>query len=629
MERKKIQASDLITLMTNKPKGELLIAHYEVIDDIKISENEFLCEQIIFDNVAFQNHVLFQNISNYETIYFHNCTFINSLSFSNFDISTKTIKVHTHNRKIKINIQSCTINTLNLCDKSKFDGDINIFETNISNLFIENIIIENGNLNILNCHEINMHKYGGFKGIKCKQVDIHSNNFLNSVSFFDIEADFISFVGNNFKSSFYLDSELDFNVSFWNNIFLSQSMLGLYNAKFSITLNQNTFKKDLYVRLHGKFIELAKFEFIKNEIEGSCLIEPLEPTLKNHLYKITEILLVDNKINNQFVLGCSEPTSKIDLQRIKIGNTGFAKGEINTYNILTRNFELVGYFDSTNRLVISEMAIQELIIKKFTNSGTVQFLNCDVPENPETTFSATDSVLGNMQFRNFDINGFQTVNIDNTDLSTISISPISYKPILAEKIISQNTRLTLRKRIKNLFSKQNEDSDDVIRLNQERDIFRQLKLVCEKAGDRSASLYYKSYEMRTLHRELIRTKRLLNSNRLLLALSRTNSYGQNYWWPILWAFLFTAFFYVTIFTGISSQIEFKWSLNYEDWKYSAGILFENFPLMFKMLNPVYDLTKFAETRDINHWTWLFEYLHKLTLAFFVFQTISAFRKFVK
>ncbi|MGL5892833.1 MAG: hypothetical protein ACRC3B_23265, partial [Bacteroidia bacterium] len=115
----------------------------------------------------------------------------------------------------------------------------------------------------------------------------------------------------------------------------------------------------------------------------------------------------------------------------------------------------------------------------------------------------------------------------------------------------------------------------------------------------------------------------------LLAISRTNSYGQNYWWPIFLAFLFTLLFYIAIFTGISPQLEFKFTVNPKAWWGSIVILSENFPVMFKMLNPVYDLNRFPEPLEINSWVWPFEYLHKLTLAFFIFQTISAFRKFVK
>lgn len=596
MSRERINSSDIL----NKINGDANFTFHnkEVTGELKI-DGSTPFNNIRFNNVVFYNDVFFYNINEFKSIEFENCEFHSNLRFESLGLpmSDKAI-----NREI--NFSDCKKIDALIFEKIN-SSDISIIASNISCLCFRDINCAGRKLKITDCEEI-----------KC----------FESISM-----------------SVFQD------VSIEKNTILSDFVLS-ENGLESIVIQENDFKQGINFNQNNK---INMVEICKNKFRSAQIAFPITTDYVAKKIKLTENSIEDDfKLyfsefsnstknpglelhNNRFIGGftCmpSSENKTISIDELKIDYTGLSIGEVNFSNIIIEKFSSTGHIDSASRLIFNNVMFQNIDLDSFTNKGVVQYFNCTAKNNATTKLKINNSVLGDMQFRNSTIDSFNSIELSNTDLSLITISPIPHKPISGEKIISKSRGLNGIERIKFLFKKVIEDDEAVKSLRQERDIFRQLKLVCEKAGDRTSALYYKSYEMKTLHRELIRTKRFFNANRLLLALSRTNSYGQNYWWPIFWAIVFTTFFYIIIFTGISSQLEFKFTLNPTALRESASVLWDNFPLMFKMLNPVYDLTRFPgiDISKINPWVWFFEYVHKLTLAFFIFQTISAFRKFVK
>jgi len=163
---------------------------------------------------------------------------------------------------------------------------------------------------------------------------------------------------------------------------------------------------------------------------------------------------------------------------------------------------------------------------------------------------------------------------------------------------------------------------------QKRELFRQLKFAMEKQGDKIQSLVFKQYEL-IAYRQELHSSIGRYDEKFIMLLNRSNSYGQNWWKPVLWAIGFTSLFYylITIFQSPEiSGMDFSGAGVSHLWY----ILWKNFGVFFQMLNPVHIIDKISEgAQYISKMTYFLDYLYRIILSYLIFQTISAFRKYVK
>lgn len=596
MSRESINSSDIL----KKINGDVVFTiHNKDVTGELIVDGSKSFNNIFFHNVVFYNDVLIYDIDKFISIGFFNCEFHANLRFESLGLP-ESGKEKAIDRNISIN--NCK-KVSALFFERIHSINISINTSKIDCLNLSDVNCLGGKLEITNCQEIVY--FDSINSSIFQDVLVENNTILSDVFLSENEFRTVTIKENDFKQGIYFNQGNKIN-----QFEISNNKFRFAQIAFSISTD--------YV--------LEKFDLSENKVEEDfkLFFAEFSPTSQK-----TSLRLCNNRFLGRFICMPSDENKTITINDLKIEYSGLSSGEVNFSDIIIEKFSSTGYLDSASRLIFNKAQFQNVDFDSFTNKGVVQYFNCMAKNNPSTKLKIKNSVLGDMQFRNFTIDSFSSIEMSNTDLSLITISPIPHKPISADKIVSQANNQKIKHRIKNLFIEQNEDNEAVNSLRQERDIFRQLKLVCEKAGDRSGALYYKSYEMQTLHRELIRTKRFYNANRLLLTLSRTNSYGQDYYKPVIWALSITILFYIPIYTGISPQLAFKWSISPQDWWDSLVLLCKNKYLIARMLNPIYDINKFGDQEAIHPATWLFEYLHKLTLAFFIFQTISAFRKFVK
>jgi len=150
----------------------------------------------------------------------------------------------------------------------------------------------------------------------------------------------------------------------------------------------------------------------------------------------------------------------------------------------------------------------------------------------------------------------------------------------------------------------------------------------EKQGDRIQSLEFKQYEM-IAYRNALNLSKGKIGERLIMWVNRSNSYGQNWWKPVLWAIGITALFYFLITTAQSPDINgVEFSRNGANRLWST--LWKNLGVFFQMLNPVHLIDKMSEgAQEINKMTYFLDYLYRIIISYLIFQTISAFRKYVK
>ena len=140
----------------------------------------------------------------------------------------------------------------------------------------------------------------------------------------------------------------------------------------------------------------------------------------------------------------------------------------------------------------------------------------------------------------------------------------------------------------------------------------------ERQANRIQALQFKQYEMQAYKEELKRTKRFYNRERIILWANQTNNHGQNWTKPILLAIGFSLI--LISFTTFSV---------YEDW-WSLEVIKENIKHYPRMMNPAFSLKSiFGESKNFSFGANLWALLQRISMSFFIYQTVVAFRRYGK
>jgi hypothetical protein len=297
-----------------------------------------------------------------------------------------------------------------------------------------------------------------------------------------------------------------------------------------------------------------------------------------------------------------EKNSRIN--RLHINCSRNVSGNLRFEAIEIPNLSLMG-INTDASIIFSHVLFQTVKLSDFTNLGMLQFVHVGTISNETSHFIIARADLGKTQFSNVSFTDF-TMSINDSDITNILSSSVKwfhYKQ-LNENIHTQENYL------------------------QKREIFRQLKFAMEKQGDRIQSLVFKQYEMIAYRQEVHASKGRWDE-RFIMLVNRSNSYGQNWWKPILWAIGITVLFYYFITIAQSPDIN-GIQLSGVGASRLGNVLWKNFGVFFQMLNPVHLIEKINEgAQEISKMTYFLDYLYRIILSYLIFQTISAFRKYVK
>jgi hypothetical protein len=246
----------------------------------------------------------------------------------------------------------------------------------------------------------------------------------------------------------------------------------------------------------------------------------------------------------------------------------------------------------------------------------------------------TNSYLGNTQFLSTDLKSFDSINIKNSDVTQISASCVKWFD--KENIEKNSNQVKLNWNKKFTFWLQslvcNVDESDLM-LNEyrlRREVYRQLKFATEKNGDRIQSLIFKEYEMDSYRKELRLSRKVIDNDRFITWSNLSNNHGQNWVKPVVFSVIFTFVFYVILIVAQSNKLYFSPARNFIDFKITYSELRENLRVFPQLFNPTRAVDKlFPSANYISGYVYTIDYLQRLVLAYFIYQTISAFRKFSK
>lgn len=592
-------------------KSHLELTKYKVSDKVII--DDFNGQSITLRGCTFDKDVKFDSIDLSCGIRLIDCAFKGNIEFNNITIS-----------KVDFDLKDADVNDSLLLSNCKIERQ---FAIHNKSQIIRNIHIKDGSeINQLFLTEL-----------RCKEGGIQiSNSTINEVKTFS-QCSFVNHIRFDnciFKGQIRFENNDTSDYSFINSIFEKDVWIWAGQVKRGVTFNGGEFKDTFRIeaiRTEGgsnlsifdaKFYDTftIDYEYYREDLKIND--GPKTIWIKNSIF------------NNKLVLhGKKEKFSPYQLQKMHIQCTDKLKGEIVTENFIIH--ELI--IDGTNKyasLHFIDNSYSNIRIEKFSNYSSVQFINLNAFTEPkeQPSLKINNSYLGQTQFINTSFKHFR-VSIINSDVGKIILSNVIWfdlDQIDTTKIRFGNHWHFVLSHLFTSNKTMHKHYGDYVAIPQNiRETFRQLKFASEQQGNRIQALKFRQFEMLYYLYELRLSKKFFNQDRIILELGRSNSHGLNWVKPVLILLGITTV-YTCIYAWYTSPLlGFRPATSWLDIRLTFTELWYNLNIFPKLLNPINSLDniigdQYSKSRFLN----FLDVSFKIIYAFFVFQIISAFRKYI-
>lgn len=554
-----------------------------LIENAEISElvtfhNDLEAVGVVVKNCVFKNHVYFENVDLKYGINFINCKFEKVLSFENCRANQYDQVYNYYGYHIEF--YNTEIKDLSFIGNNQIDRGVKIYNKSlIGNLEVRSLISNNGSFSILNStvetrFDISQGRFFS--------IDVRENSLLKSkVRFENVMSGSITFTESLFEK----------DIHIW------AGQVG------SFTFNDGVFNDDLNIKavpIRGS-LSIIGAQF-KKTVEFT-----LNDTTNEKIGSFNNVYIKSNKFGEQLIIdGANTPINdfSVDFSKQLEGSI-----YINSCKILTTKLSGDNY---SGNLVFNNCCFNKFSFDLLYNYSTISLISVgSFDEKPE--FAIINSNLGKTHFFNINFNTFDSIIISNSILTEIVTANIKwFEPEIINSI----------------------GLPSAFEYSEKREIYRQLKYTLEKQGDRINSLRFKSLEMKAYKQEsFAKCKwylRLFSNDRFILCLGETNNFGLNWWKPVLLLLGFCLLFYFLIVVGISEKLDYCFYFNLNSLKNTVNE-FCKFSYTFpQLLNPIHDIDKiYKKDYNFGFGVYILDYTLKLFIAFFIYQIISAFRKFMK
>ena len=587
--------------------------HFPTID---LKGNVYKAKYAIFNNIIFDGLVHFDSVNFSLGFEFEKCTFMEPFVLTNISASG-------HDPVLNPNSENLVFKNCTFQQKVIIEGQNNRLERSL--VFEECTFVKGIEIQILNV---------SLEGLSFNKCTIKENFHLNNIhlntsltirdcnvecltTFFDIQGEDISIVGNN---------------TFNDNVNINTCKL-----KSGIIFNDGVFKKDFWLYL----IETKEsgLNIINSYFEKSLKVFTHWENQKP-ITGINKFYLNGCKFNDGFdVYGSQELfANKPIVEVIELVVSPDLKG-----NILFKDIDIgvlsIGGFNAVANIKFEHVDINQIKMKSFINNAGFIFSGVRVSDTTwfrdsnrnfvrDSAIYIDETNFGKAQFFMTDFSSFSKVAFHNNIVIDISTSMVKwFSPeqlddgneknniIRLESALNQNDKIAIRN-AKMILSNE---------YNRLKEIYRQLKIIARRQGDMPLSLYYKSLEM-NCYRKQVNYKSSRDWNELIILWSnQTNDFGQN-WLKALGLFIIFSFIsYVPIALVLNSAAVLD-----DCCKFGSMSLFENIENWIIIMNPVHRISDLSTSvNPIPKSIFFWDFLSRIIVSYFIFQIVSAFRKFNK
>lgn len=578
------------------------------VSSLNIENDEYKAKHITFEKVYFEGIVDFKNINFRNGIVFEKCQFDSYLRFEN--IVSKGYDLRISIDSVNVSFIDCRFNNSFFITGSNNFVERDILFKNCSfekDLRIQNLIIQKDGLIIDSCK---FYRNLFLENLNLKEsIQIKNNTFISNIRISSIFCNSIRLIdNNNFKNSVHVKNcELNNGLIIDNNNFEKNVTLDLIES------NEK-----------GLIIKDSKFEstlFVNYQSIGNKETKGFRHFLISN----------SNFLNGLNVVGTIEQNIELPvIKNLDIHCTSDLLGNIIFLNLNIEKIELSGFNYSS--LTFKNILVNTLKITNFINLGGVIFSNLKHSNSTDNTVFISDSNFGKALFLKVDFSMFSKVYFDNNVLTESSTSQVNWFTPQQLNLDTDSLQLEIKK---NKYSKIN-----LVKIRQElinsfkskQEVFRQLKFVSQKHGDVPKYWEFQRHEMNYYKKVIQLTKPKISSESIILWSNQSNDFGQSWLKALGLLFLFSFIFYIPIGFINSSRLDYTSLANsYNDIILNLEVIFvDNFYMWIVSLNPIHRLQDFnIDFEKTSKWIYIWDILSRIVVSYFIFQMVSAFRKFNK
>lgn len=567
-----------------KGKGELSFSKLNEIFESRITEVSPDVTGITFKNCFFLNSLIFESVQIPGNITFKNCEFNASLQFNQLT-TTKQEATSESLLTASVVIENCKCKQITFKDCS-LENDIVLYETT-------------GTLNVTNGKS----KTGGLHIEKCELKEtLHLDNpcFKGEVQVLHSKVDAqIRFENVIAASYLFVESSFERNIYIWRG-----------NAKSDIYFQGGEYKDEINLEA----IKVDKSFSITEGIFHKRFTIELQPEYRpgEHLAgKLHDLMIAASTFHDGLYFSS---VGDIGGHHLKIKCSPKLNGYLYFKRTTFYEIELTGTNTYAN-IEFADSITSNLVFESFNNDSTLNFSQLFAPLSGDSQIFIQRSNLGKAAFLGCRLSSFKQIRPIESTLTNIITANVSW-----------------------FTPKQ---LDDAISRQDIREFYRQLKHAMEQQGDRIQALEFKRLEMRFYRLELatyglwglLRTRNWeMLGNRAVMFLNRSNDYGLNWLKPALLALGFTLGYSLLITISLEPTLSWTPARNLAEITHTLQVCTQHGYRFFVLLDPT------ARMADINSGqysgqppaaAYFWAYMQKITLTYLIFQTVSAFRKYLK
>ncbi len=286
------------------------------------------------------------------------------------------------------------------------------------------------------------------------------------------------------------------------------------------------------------------------------------------------------------------------------------KGRLEFRNVNINNLEMKGT-NSESTVFFRNVGLGKVSFIDFINLKSISFskLNPGYTKSQNAVFSIQYSDLGNWELANFDFDSFDQVKWKDSQITGLRTSAVSW--FKENKLIADG-------------------EDDPSTCFRRREFYLQLKQSAQKQGDRINELEFKRREIKA-YRKGLKIRKENQWDRFTIWTGGSNNHGQSWGKALGLIIAFTlVIFYPLIISCVDPELTF-WPIN-STWK-GFGFFWDKYKQYSDSIPELFNPTHRTDIlfKDPTNLGWLrfWDGFHRIILAFFIFQIVSAFRKFVK
>jgi len=433
-----------------------------------------------------------------------------------------------------------------------------------------------------------------------------------------------------------LTDELYFSsVEFKNNVKLDRCQGGnlrILSSKFHAQFDIRDSNFHLFITKDLEFLE--EFKLIESNI--STLLQLNDCTFKK-TFVISNLVQDGNKsckINSLDLGNCDfqgglnyegGAANSIQLNDLQIGCSDRLKGNLNFTNLRIGKVTIGGI--NVASIVFAYSHLIEFQLLGFINKGALTLVSlCPLP-NSESIIYISKSLLGKTFISDCDLGSFTAVTITHSNVTELTTTSVKW---------FKDKQLNVKNPIDLLFSSppvafDGKQAIKAIAFNVKKDLYRQLKFAMERQGDQFNRLRFKKEELTAYRKEInqhpFRQKSI--GDQLILWINRSNDYGFNWLKPIGLILLITSVVYCLLAIEINPVL--LWGVNLKNSALTFNYLIQNLYNYFNLLNPTHkvtDLFNITTSNQPSFWFYLLDFIDRVIISYLIFQTITAFRKYI-